>query len=45
MPRKDRPQKRKVRVVANKTNLLNAWHRVNCKTREALRRSFLSKLV
>ena len=45
MPQKDRPQKRKVRVDADKTNLLNAWHRVNCKTREALQRSFLLKLV
>ncbi|KAK4558442.1 hypothetical protein RGQ29_007977 [Quercus rubra] len=37
--------KRKVRVDADKTTVLNAWHRVNCKTREALRRSFLSELV
>lgn len=37
--------KRKGRVDADKTAVLNAWHRVNCKTREALRRSFLSELV
>ncbi|KAF3967505.1 hypothetical protein ACB098_10G080600 [Castanea mollissima] len=37
--------KRKGHVDADKMAVLNAWHRVNCKTREALRRSFLSELV
>ncbi|GMY16635.1 R3H-associated N-terminal domain containing protein [Fagus crenata] len=37
--------KRKGHVDADKMAVLNAWHRVNCRTREALRRSFLSELV
>ncbi|XP_075651634.1 uncharacterized protein LOC142622089 [Castanea sativa] len=40
--------KRKGPVDADQTAVLNAWHRVNCKTREALWRasiSFLSELV
>ncbi|KAL6968347.1 hypothetical protein U1Q18_052440 [Sarracenia purpurea var. burkii] len=37
--------KRKGHVDADKTSVLNAWHRVDRRTREALRRSFLSDLV
>uniref|UniRef100_A0A5B6ZNC8 R3H-associated N-terminal domain-containing protein n=1 Tax=Davidia involucrata TaxID=16924 RepID=A0A5B6ZNC8_DAVIN len=31
--------------LVDKMAVLNAWHRVDCRTREALRRSFLSELV
>ncbi|OVA05520.1 R3H-associated N-terminal domain [Macleaya cordata] len=37
--------KRKGPVDADKMAALNAWHRVDCRTREALRRSFLSELI
>ncbi|KAK2990511.1 hypothetical protein RJ640_019791 [Escallonia rubra] len=37
--------KRRGRVAADKMAVLTAWHRVDCRTREALRRSFLSELV
>ncbi|KAG9457995.1 hypothetical protein H6P81_002503 [Aristolochia fimbriata] len=37
--------KRKDRVETDKIIALNAWHRVDCRTREALRRNFLSELV
>ncbi|KAJ0111210.1 hypothetical protein Patl1_03420 [Pistacia atlantica] len=37
--------KRKGHVNAEKIAVLNAWHRVDCRTREALRRSFLSELI
>jgi len=37
--------KRKVRMDADKMAVLNAWHRVDSRTREALRRSFLSELL
>ena len=37
--------KRKSHVDADKIAVLSAWHRVNCRTREALRRSFLSELI
>lgn len=37
--------KRKGHVDADKIAVLNAWHRVNCRTREALRRSFLSEVI
>ncbi|GFZ04690.1 hypothetical protein Acr_17g0002620 [Actinidia rufa] len=37
--------KRKGRVDADKMAVLTAWHRVDCRTRDALRRSFLSDLV
>ncbi|XP_008790970.2 R3H domain-containing protein 4 [Phoenix dactylifera] len=37
--------KRKGHVDNDKKIALNAWHRVDCRTREALRRNFLSELV
>ncbi|KAM7527164.1 hypothetical protein LguiB_030574 [Lonicera macranthoides] len=37
--------KKKGRVDADKMAVLTAWHRVDCRTREALRRSFLSELI
>ncbi|KAK9281002.1 hypothetical protein L1049_003893 [Liquidambar formosana] len=37
--------KKRGRADADKMAVLNAWHRVDCRTREALRRSFLSELV
>ncbi|KAH7577514.1 hypothetical protein ACOSP7_001561 [Xanthoceras sorbifolium] len=37
--------KRKVHVDPDKIAVLNAWRRVDCRTREALRRSFLSELI
>ncbi|XP_038684234.1 uncharacterized protein LOC119984391 isoform X3 [Tripterygium wilfordii] len=37
--------KRKAHVDPDKMAVLNAWRRVNCQTREALRRSFLSELI
>ncbi|XP_058200297.1 uncharacterized protein LOC131315196 isoform X2 [Rhododendron vialii] len=42
---KSSSSKRKGRVDADKTAVLNAWHRVDCRTREALRRSFPSDVV
>ncbi|KAB1204385.1 hypothetical protein CJ030_MR8G027178 [Morella rubra] len=39
------PLKRAGRIDADKMAVLNAWHRVNCRTREALRRSFLPELI
>ncbi|KAJ0110820.1 hypothetical protein Patl1_03419 [Pistacia atlantica] len=36
---------KEVHVNAEKIAVLNAWHRVDCRTREALRRSFLSELI
>ncbi|KAI3742726.1 hypothetical protein L1987_60420 [Smallanthus sonchifolius] len=37
--------KKKSRVDADKIAALTAWHRVDCRTREAFRRSFLPELV
>ncbi|KAI3927809.1 hypothetical protein MKW98_023410 [Papaver atlanticum] len=37
--------KRKACVDADKIAALKAWHRIDCRTREALRRSFLSELI
>lgn len=37
--------KKKSRVDADKIAALTAWHRVDCKTRDAFRRSFLPELV
>jgi len=37
--------KKKGHVDADKMVVLTAWHRVDCRTREALRRSFLSELL
>ncbi|RYR70910.1 hypothetical protein Ahy_A02g005209 isoform B [Arachis hypogaea] len=37
--------KRKGRVDADKLAVLNGWHRVDCRTREALRRSSVSELI
>ncbi|KAL8092721.1 hypothetical protein AgCh_034835 [Apium graveolens] len=37
--------KKKGRVDVDKMAVLAAWHRVNCRTREALRRSFLAELI
>ncbi|XP_058082654.1 uncharacterized protein LOC131230727 isoform X3 [Magnolia sinica] len=37
--------KRKDHVETDRMVALNAWHRVDCRTREALRRNFLSELV
>ncbi|XP_059439307.1 uncharacterized protein LOC132171911 [Corylus avellana] len=37
--------KRTGRVDPDKMAVLNAWHRVDCRTREAIRRSFLSELI
>jgi hypothetical protein len=42
---KSSSSKRKGRVDADKIAAVNAWHRVDCRTREALRRSFPSDLV
>ncbi|KAF7120476.1 hypothetical protein RHSIM_Rhsim13G0023500 [Rhododendron simsii] len=42
---KSSSSKRKGRVDADKMAVLNAWHRVDCRTREALRRSFPSDIV
>ncbi|XP_027365318.1 uncharacterized protein LOC113872183 isoform X2 [Abrus precatorius] len=38
-------EKRKGHVDADKMAVLNGWHRVDCRTREALRRSSLSELI
>lgn len=37
--------KKKSHVDADKVAALAAWHRVDCKTRDAFRRSFLPELV
>ncbi|KAF9605550.1 hypothetical protein IFM89_017569 [Coptis chinensis] len=37
--------KKKCHVDSEKMAALNAWYRVDCRTREALRRSFLSELI
>ncbi|KAI3829624.1 hypothetical protein L1987_03751 [Smallanthus sonchifolius] len=37
--------KKKSHVDADKIDALTAWHRVDCKTRDAFRRSFLPELV
>ncbi|KAK6937506.1 hypothetical protein RJ641_031014 [Dillenia turbinata] len=42
---KSSSSKRKEKVDADKVAVLNGWHRVDTRTREALRRSFLSELV
>ncbi|TKY52604.1 hypothetical protein E2542_SST24126 [Spatholobus suberectus] len=38
-------EKRKGHIDADKMAVLNGWHRVDCRTREALRRSSLSELI
>ncbi|XP_074304709.1 uncharacterized protein LOC141639511 [Silene latifolia] len=38
-------QKRKSHVDSDKTAVIDAWHRIDCRTREALRRSFLPDLI
>ncbi|KAL8143137.1 hypothetical protein V2J09_016169 [Rumex salicifolius] len=40
-----RSSKRKANVSGDKKEVLNAWHRIDSRTREALRRSFLSDLI
>lgn len=42
---KSSPSKRRGRIGAERLAVLNAWHRVDCRTRDALRRSFLSELI
>ncbi|KAK6940843.1 R3H-associated N-terminal domain [Dillenia turbinata] len=42
---KSSSSKRKGKVDADKVAVLNAWHRVDTRTREAFRRSFLSELL
>lgn len=42
---KSSPSKRKGRVNSDKMAVLNAWRRVDCRTREALRRSSLLELI
>ncbi|KAJ4840687.1 hypothetical protein Tsubulata_048633 [Turnera subulata] len=37
--------KRRGPVDPDKMAVLNAWHRIGCRTREALRRSFLTELI
>lgn len=37
--------RQKGRVDADKTAVLNAWRRIECGTRAALRRSFLPELI
>lgn len=37
--------KRKGHVDVDKMSVLAAWHRIDCRTREALRRSFLAELI
>ncbi|KAL3517555.1 hypothetical protein ACH5RR_020144 [Cinchona calisaya] len=39
------PLKQKSRGNADKVAVLTAWHRIDCRTREALRRSFLPELI
>ncbi|OIW12683.1 hypothetical protein TanjilG_24616 [Lupinus angustifolius] len=38
-------EKRKDRIDADKMAVLNGWHRVDCRTRDALRRTALSELI
>jgi len=38
-------KRRKSSVDADKMAVLNAWHRIDCRTREALRRSCLTELI
>ncbi|XP_057549497.1 uncharacterized protein LOC130827697 [Amaranthus tricolor] len=38
-------QKQKSHVDPDKMTVMNAWHRIDCRTREALRRSFLPELL
>ncbi|KAJ4954780.1 hypothetical protein NE237_011563 [Protea cynaroides] len=42
---KNSSTKRKYRLDADKTAVLNAWHRVDCRTRDAMRRSYLPELI
>ncbi|KAF8392475.1 hypothetical protein HHK36_022817 [Tetracentron sinense] len=42
---KSSSRKKRGHIDADKVAVLNAWHRVDCQTREALRRSFLSELI
>ncbi|PKI70607.1 hypothetical protein CRG98_009112 [Punica granatum] len=42
---KGSPKKRRGPVDADKVAVLNAWRRVDSRTREALRRSFLPELI
>ncbi|XP_073140129.1 uncharacterized protein [Henckelia pumila] len=37
--------KRRGNIDADKVAVMTAWHRIDCRTREALRRSFLSDLI
>ncbi|KAM7254319.1 hypothetical protein ACFE04_032001 [Oxalis oulophora] len=39
------PSKKRGQVDTEKMAVLNSWHRIDCRTREALRRSFLVELV
>ncbi|XP_047158344.1 R3H domain-containing protein 4 isoform X1 [Vigna umbellata] len=38
-------QKRKGHIDADKMTVLNGWHRIDCRTRDALRRSSLPELI
>ncbi|XP_027936666.1 uncharacterized protein LOC114191595 isoform X2 [Vigna unguiculata] len=38
-------EKRKGHIDADKMAVLNGWHRIDCRTRDALRRSSLSELI
>ncbi|KAL2991974.1 hypothetical protein AAZX31_10G024900 [Glycine max] len=38
-------EKRKGHIDADKMAVLNGWHRIDCRTRDALRRSCLSELI
>ncbi|XP_061987660.1 uncharacterized protein LOC133706199 isoform X2 [Populus nigra] len=40
-----RSVKREGHVDADKMAVMNAWHRIDCRTRDALRRSFLVELI
>ncbi|KAH9613048.1 hypothetical protein KSS87_000761 [Heliosperma pusillum] len=40
-----RRSKRKIHVDSDKMAVIDAWHRIDCRTREALRRSFLPDLI
>ncbi|KAF8388003.1 hypothetical protein HHK36_026669 [Tetracentron sinense] len=42
---KSSSRKTRGHIDADKMAVLNAWHRVDCRTREALRRSFLLELI
>ncbi|KZV43095.1 hypothetical protein F511_04487 [Dorcoceras hygrometricum] len=39
------PSKRRGHIDADKVAVMTAWHRIDCRTRGALRRSFLSELI